>query len=85
MGRYDEAQAALDEMKDLSARRHISPYLFTIIYIALGDHDRAFVELEKDYENRSEALAWLKVDPRLDPLRSDPRFTDLLRRIGLPS
>jgi serine/threonine protein kinase/TolB-like protein/Tfp pilus assembly protein PilF len=85
MGRYDEAQAALDEMKELSARRHISPYLFTIIYIALGDHDRAFAELEKDYENRSEALAWLKVDPRLDPLRSDPRFTDLLRRVGLPS
>jgi serine/threonine protein kinase/TolB-like protein/Tfp pilus assembly protein PilF len=84
LGRYDEAQAALDEMKELSTRRHISPYLFTIIYIALGDHDRAFAELEKDYENRSEALAWLKVDPRLDPLRADPRFTDLLRRIGLP-
>ncbi|HEX7996848.1 MAG TPA: protein kinase [Pyrinomonadaceae bacterium] len=84
MGRYDEAQAALNEMKELSARRHISPYLFTIIYIALGDHDRAFAELEKDYESRSEALAWLKVDPRLDPLRSDPRFTDLLRRVGLP-
>jgi adenylate cyclase len=85
MGRYDEAQTALTEMKELSARRHISPYLFTIIYIALGDHDRAFAELEKDYENRSEALAWLKVDPRLDPLRADPRFTDLLQRVGLPS
>ncbi len=85
LGRYTEAQAALSEMKELSARRHISPYLFTIIYVALGDHDRAFVELEKDYENRSEALAWLKVDPRLDPLRSDPRFTDLQRRVGLPS
>jgi serine/threonine protein kinase/TolB-like protein/Flp pilus assembly protein TadD len=84
LGRYDEAQTALDEMKELSARRHISPYLFTIIYIALGDHDRAFNELEKDYENRSEALAWLKVDPRLDPLRTDPRFTDLLQRVGLP-
>jgi serine/threonine protein kinase/TolB-like protein/Tfp pilus assembly protein PilF len=84
LGRYDEAQGALDEMKELSHRRHISPYLFTIIYVALGDYDRAFAELEKDYENRSEALAWLKVDPRLDPLRSDSRFTDLQRRIGLP-
>ncbi|HEX8495181.1 MAG TPA: protein kinase [Pyrinomonadaceae bacterium] len=85
LGRYDEAQDALDEMKELSTRRHISPYLFTIIYVALGDYDRAFAELEKDYENRSEALAWLKVDPRLDPLRSDPRFTDLQRRVGLPT
>ena len=85
LGRYDEAQAALDEMNKLSAERHISPYLYTIIYVALGDHDRAFAELEKDYENRSEALAWLKVDPRLDPLRADPRFTDLLQRVGLPS
>lgn len=84
MGRYEEAQGALEEMKQLSARRHISPYLFTTIYVALGDHDRAFAELEKDYENRSEALAWLKVDPRLDPLRADARFTDLLQRVGLP-
>ena len=52
--------------------------------MALGDKDRAFQWLDRCYEERSPWLGWLKTDPALDPLRSDPRFADLLRRIGLP-
>ena len=71
-------------MLDLAAIRHVSPYHFAIVHTALGETDEAFARLEEAYAMRSEALVWLKVDPRLDPLRSDPRFIGLLQRVGLP-
>ncbi len=83
-GRVDEAQAILDEFERLSESKHVSPYDFAIIHTALGAREQAFECLERAYENRSEALVWLKVDPRLDPLRATPQFIDLLRRVGLP-
>ncbi len=83
-GRRDEAQAILKEFEQLSESTHVSPYDFAIIYTALGESEQAFAALERTYENRSEALVWLKVDPRLDPLRTTPQFIDLLRRVGLP-
>jgi serine/threonine protein kinase/TolB-like protein/Tfp pilus assembly protein PilF len=83
-GRRDEAQRVLEEMKQMAASRHVSPYHFAIIHAALGNRDEAFEELEQSYRARSEALVWLKVDPRLDMLRTDPRFIDLQRRVGLP-
>ncbi len=55
------------------------------IHAALGEKDLAFEWLQKAYEDRSGWLVYLKIDPMFDPLRSDPRFTDLLRRVGLPS
>jgi serine/threonine protein kinase/TolB-like protein/Tfp pilus assembly protein PilF len=82
-GRRDEALRVLAEMKDLAEHRHVSSYHFAIIHAALGERDEAFEWLEKTYEARSEALVWLKVDPRLDTLRTDPRFIDLQRRVGL--
>ncbi len=54
------------------------------VYSSLGRKDRAFVWLEKAYERRSFRMIFLAVDPRFDSLHSDPRFADLLRRIGLP-
>jgi TolB-like protein/lipoprotein NlpI len=53
-------------------------------HVALGEKDKAFAELNRAYENRESVLVRLKVDPRLDPLRSDSRFQDLIRRVGLP-
>jgi serine/threonine protein kinase/TolB-like protein/Tfp pilus assembly protein PilF len=82
-GELDEARKVLDELTEDSQRRHVSSYDFTILYAALGDRDHAFDCLEKSYESRSEALVWLKVDPRLDSLRADARFMDLLQRVGL--
>ena len=83
-GRRDEALNVLEEMKQLAASRHVSSYHFAIIQAALGEKDEAFERLEKSYDAREEALVWLKVDPRLDTMRTDPRFIDLQRRVGLP-
>jgi len=53
-------------------------------YLDLGQKDKAFAELNKAYENRISSLCWLKVEPQMDPLRSDPRYQELLRKIGFP-
>jgi hypothetical protein len=54
-------------------------------YAGLADNDHAFARLQKAYEEGSDRMIWLNVDPLLDPLRSDPRFDDLVRRMGLPA
>jgi len=61
----------------------ISPYATGLLYVELGENDLALKSLEKAYEGREVSLRWLKVDPFLDGVRSDPRFVDLLRRMGL--
>ena len=73
----------LAELKAASKQKYVYSVGFARIYAGLGDKDQAFAWLEKAYEERSTGLYWLKVDPIWDPLRSDPRFNDLLRRIGL--
>jgi tetratricopeptide (TPR) repeat protein len=83
-GQPDKAQKALDELREMSKRRYVSPYLIAVVYAGLGDKDQAFAWLEKAYQDRSFFLIWLKVEPCFDSLRSDPRFADLVRRIGLP-
>jgi tetratricopeptide (TPR) repeat protein len=82
-GRREEAERVLDQLRERQKQSHVSPYDFTIIYTALGERERAFESLEQAFENRSEALVWLKVDPRLDPIRTDPRFIHIQRRVGL--
>jgi hypothetical protein len=60
------------------------PYLIALIYMGLREKDKAFEWLEKAYEDRDTHMANVKVDPWLDPLRSDPRFQNLLRRMNFP-
>ncbi len=83
-GRRAEAQKVLEELKALSKEKYVSPYAMALIYTGLGEKDLAFEWLEKAYEERSFWLSFLKVAPSLDPLRSDPRFQDLLRRMNFP-
>lgn len=82
-GRKDEARTILNELLELNKRRYVTPAALVNVYIGLGDKEQAFVWLEKAYNERSYYMAWLKVFPIVDPLRSDPRFTDLMHRIGL--
>lgn len=63
---------------------NVPPYVVATFNAALGEKDRAFAGLDKLYKEREPELRQIKVDPRLDNLRSDPRFIDLMRRVGLP-
>src|SRR6266700_716451 len=83
-GNKGEAQKLLSEMKDLSVRQYVPADRIALIYAGLGDKDEAFAWLEKGYDERSFNMTWLKAEPRWDSLRSDPRFADLVRRLGLP-
>ncbi len=82
-GRRDEAMEILDELHDLSKQGHVSSYDVAVIHVGLGDLDQAFALLERAYVERSSRLVYLNVDPLFDCLRSDPRFADLVRRLGL--
>jgi serine/threonine-protein kinase len=80
-GKKDEAQKILDQVK--SSKEYVAPHDIAQLYAALGDKEEAFKWLEKAYEARDGQLGYFKVIPLMDSLRSDPRFQDLLRRVGL--
>jgi serine/threonine-protein kinase len=82
-GRVLEAQAILDRLTARTASEEIPPELFALIYIKLGRFDDAFRHLDEAIQFKSRRILWLKVDPRWDPLRSDPRFDDRVKRLGL--
>jgi tetratricopeptide (TPR) repeat protein len=84
LGERSQALRLLDELKAPAKQTSVDAFSFAVIYLGLGDKDQAFALLEKAYQERSSSLLDLKVDPLWDPLRSDPRFADLLRRVGLP-
>lgn len=84
-GRRAEALQTLDSLRRIATRRYVSAEGFAAIYTGLGDTDRAFEELERAYRDKSFTLRFLAKNPVFAPLRSDPRFADLVRRMGLPS
>jgi eukaryotic-like serine/threonine-protein kinase len=83
-GRRKEAIQILDDLTKLTKQKYVAPYFFAGIHIGLGEDDRAIEYLEKSYEEHSHWLIYLHIDPSMDGLRSNPRFQDLLRRVGLP-
>jgi tetratricopeptide (TPR) repeat protein len=83
-GEREEATRILEELKEISKRRYVAAYWLALVYAALKDKDEAFHWLNEAYRERSARLAFAKIDPRLDYLRSYPRFTDLLRRMKFP-
>jgi serine/threonine-protein kinase len=82
-GARAEAVRLLDELRQLSAQRYISPFHFAIVHLGLGEKDRAVELLNQALDERGERLVWLRADPRFDILRDDARFHDLVLRIGL--
>jgi eukaryotic-like serine/threonine-protein kinase len=82
-GKNAEARQALRDLLANSRHIYVSPYGIATAYAALGDKDQAFAQLEQTYAQRSQFMDFLKVDPELDSLRSDPRFQDLLGRMNL--
>jgi TolB-like protein/Tfp pilus assembly protein PilF len=83
-GRSAEARALIPRLQEHIRQNGIGTYEVALVYAGLGEKDSAFEWLEKAYAVRDKGLTFLKVDPCLDPLRSDPRFQDLLRRVRLP-
>ena len=82
MRRRKEAHEAIDELKQMSLRGYVAPKGVALVYAGLGDKDSMFDWLEKAYDGRDIGLTFLKVEPRWDPFRSDPRFVNLMRRVG---
>ncbi len=82
-GNIVEARKVLGELDELAKHRYVSPYERAVVHAGLGETEEAFAWLEKAYAERAGWLVYLQVEPRLDRLRSDPRFGDLVRRVGL--
>ncbi len=82
-GDMDEARATVTKLRDLATRRYVPALAIAFVSAALGKADTAFGWLERAFDEQDSLLVWLRVDPRLDNLRSDPRFQDLVERVGL--
>jgi eukaryotic-like serine/threonine-protein kinase len=80
-GRRDEAQGVLQKMNELAKDHYVSPYNVAMVHLGLGDKEQALRWLQKAAEEHSEWFSYLKVDPRLEPLRTHPRFKELLKRL----
>jgi serine/threonine protein kinase/Flp pilus assembly protein TadD len=81
MGERGEAEKCVAKMRDLANQRYVLPSAAALIYLGLGDHDQVFESLDKAAEEREFRMIHLKVDPIYDPLREDPRFDTLVRRV----
>jgi DNA-binding winged helix-turn-helix (wHTH) protein/TolB-like protein/lipoprotein NlpI len=82
-GQKSKARAARAELEKRAAEQYIPPYDLALIFIGLGEREQAFAWLERAYADRSSEMIYFKVEPMLAPLRSDPRYQDILRRMGL--
>jgi pentatricopeptide repeat protein len=83
-GRRTEALRLVDELKRRQQKGYVPTAALVNAYLGLGDNEQAFAWLERAYNEQSPILQLIKVHPFFDPLRSDPRFADLVRRVGLP-
>jgi tetratricopeptide (TPR) repeat protein len=83
MGETGAVQASRGRVLEHGEREPVSPYLLALFYFALGRNDEEFALLERAYAERDGELGMLKVDPRLASRRSDPRYAELLKRVGL--
>jgi serine/threonine-protein kinase len=83
-GMKAQAQDMLDELDELAKVEYVTPYGTALVYAAIGEKDKAFAALRQACDESSHWLVWLKLDPRWGDLRTDPRFAELVRRIGLP-
>jgi len=81
-GKQAEARALLSELLKSSSERYVSAYNIALIYNGLGERDKAFEWLERGFQQRDQRMVFLKVEPKWNNLRDDPRFQDLMRRVG---
>jgi len=82
-GKQAEARGLLAELLKLSTERNVPPSHIAMLYNGLGERDKALEWLERGFEERDPKMVFLKVDPKWDNLRNEPRFADLMRRLKL--
>ena len=82
-GRRADALRLVEELKQRKQKGYVPAGAFVNAYLGLGDNEEALAWLEKAYAEHSNIVQWMKVHPFMDPLREDPRFKDLLHRVGL--
>ena len=82
-GQLEKARRELEKLERLSRHEFLNPAIMLWAHLGMGNKEEALADLEKAYSEHFNSLTTLKVDPAFDPLRSDPRFQDLLRRVGL--
>ena len=85
MGRTKEAREILTRLEAYARRHYVNPMFFAMIHASLGDKDRAFAALNRAADDRTVLIGGLNVWPELAPLRADPRFATLVKRVGLPA
>ena len=83
-GQIDDARKVLDAMLEYESQNYFKPYYIAMAYLAVGDHDKAFEWFERSVEGRNEFLIWFGTEPKLEPLRADPRYLSILRKINIP-
>jgi tetratricopeptide (TPR) repeat protein len=83
-GKKREAFEVLDTLNSLTSRQFVTSYGIALVFTGMGDKDKTFDWLNKAYDERSNFLVWLHRDPRWASIRSDKRYTELARKLGLP-
>jgi TolB-like protein/Flp pilus assembly protein TadD len=84
LGKREAAERVVGRFREISKTEYVIPSFVAVVLGSMGEKDRAFAELEKSIEQRDSWFRWAKVEPLFDPLRDDPRFAGLLKRMGLP-
>ena len=83
-GRRSDAERVIEKFREISGTQYVIPSFVAVVLGGMGEKDRAFAELEKSIEQHDSWFRWSKVEPLFDPLRDDPRFKDLVKRMNLP-
>ena len=83
-GNMDAARQILDKMLETAKTKHLKPYFIAMAFVAVGDHDQAFEWFERAVAERNEWMIWFGTDPKLDPIRKDKRYAEILRKINNP-
>jgi hypothetical protein len=82
-GRIIDAHRELSKLEAAATKRYIPPSYFALVWMGLGDNKQALTWLDRGYEDRSEHMLYLGLEPLVDPLRADPGFVSLLKQVGL--
>jgi hypothetical protein len=83
-GHADDARKILAEMESLAAHKFVTSYGVAVVHAGLGQNEAAFASFNKAFDERSNWLVWLRLDPRWNGLRSDPHFAEFVGRMGFP-